>query len=116
MAKRSDKDIEVTVKPAPDQNAGKLGYKILASIGATAGTTVARKAIAATWKKATGKAPPDNPEHPDVRWSEAATWAAVSAATVALAKLLAQRRVAATWRSASGVLPPGLDEPTDKRG
>lgn len=111
MAKRNDKPIEPAAPPAPDKDSGKLGYKILASLGAAAGTTVARKAVTASWKKATGKAPPDNPEHPDVKWGEAATWAALSAAAIAVAKLLAQRRVAATWQRASGVLPPGLDEP-----
>jgi hypothetical protein len=114
MAKRSDKHIE-PVEPAPDsardKDSGKLGYKILASLGAVAGTTVARKAVTASWKKATGKEPPANPEHPDVRWTEAASWAAASAAVIALAKLLAQRRVAATWQRASGLLPPGLDDP-----
>jgi Protein of unknown function (DUF4235) len=113
MAKRSDKQIDPPIEAAPDKNSGKVGYKILASLGATAGTTVARRAVTATWKKATGKAPPESPEHPDVRWGEAATWAAVSAAVVAVAKLMAQRRVAATWRRASGVLPPGLDDPAE---
>jgi hypothetical protein len=110
MAKRTD-----TTHTEPDNKAdagtGKLGYKILASIGAAAGTTVARKALDTGWRTATGKKPPENPEHPDVRWSEAATWAVASAVVVALGKLLAQRRIAATWRRASGELPPGLEHP-----
>ncbi|HEX3823150.1 MAG TPA: DUF4235 domain-containing protein [Mycobacteriales bacterium] len=113
MAKRSEKQIDPPDEPPPDKGSGKIGYKILASLGATAGTAVARKAVKATWRTATGKPPPETPEHPDVRWGEAATWAAVSAAAVAVAKLMAQRRVAATWRRASGVLPPGLDESAD---
>jgi hypothetical protein len=115
MATRSDKPTgpDPGTDTAHDAGSGKLGYKVLASLGATAGTTLARKAVTATWKRATGKPPPDNPEHPDVRWGEAAAWAAVSAAAIALAKLVAQRRVAATWQRASGVLPPGLDEPAD---
>jgi Protein of unknown function (DUF4235) len=115
MAKRSEKSTEAAAAKsvAPDEkNVGKVGYKILAAIGATAGTSVARKALNIGWKSATGKEPPANPEHPDVRWGEAASWAAASAAVVALGKLLAQRRVAATWQRASGVLPPGLDETT----
>jgi hypothetical protein len=99
MAHRSKKD-----------SPGKLGYKIFASLGAAAGATFARKALTAGWKKATGKEPPANPEHPDVRWGEAMSWAIASAAAVAAAKVMAQRRVAATWRRASGVLPPGLDD------
>jgi hypothetical protein len=107
MAKHSDPADET----ADDKNAGKLGYKILASVGAAAGTTVARKALDTGWRTATGKKPPENPEHPDVRWSEAVTWAIASGVVVALGKLLTQRRIAATWRRASGELPPGLDNP-----
>jgi Protein of unknown function (DUF4235) len=106
MAKRSEQPIETD----PDNNAGKLGYKMLAGAGAAVGASVARKALDRGWKTATGKEPPTNPEHPDVKWSEAVMWAAASATVVALARLLAQRRVAATWRRASGELPPGLDE------
>ena len=46
----------------------------LMGLGATLGATVAaRKAITATWKLATGKKPPSNPEHPDVSLGEAVT-------------------------------------------
>lgn len=107
------KHTQTTDEPADgasEKNAGKLGYKILASVGAAAGTTVARKVLDTGWKTATGKKPPEKPEHPDVRWSEAATWAVASAVVVALGKLMAQRRIAATWRRASGELPPGLEQ------
>jgi hypothetical protein len=110
MAHRSDKDSDTSAEPDQNQNAGKLGYKIFASLGAAVGATVARKTLTAGWKKATGKEPPANPEHPDVRWGEALSWAIASAAAVAAAKVMAQRRVAATWQRASGVLPPGLDD------
>jgi len=107
MAKRESE--AVTEAANAEKNAGKLGYKIMAGAGAAVGTSVARRALDSTWKKATGKEPPANPEHPDVRWVEAASWAAASAAILALGKLIAQRRVAATWRRASGELPPGLE-------
>jgi hypothetical protein len=107
MAKRSDPVEDKTEDT--DKDAGKLGYKILTGVGAAAGMAVARKALDTGWKAATGRKPPENPEHPDVRWSEAATWAVASGVVVALGKLLAQRRIAATWRRASGELPPGLE-------
>jgi hypothetical protein len=110
MATRSKKQDQTPPESAPDQNVGKLGYKILAGLGATVGAAVARKALSTGWKTATGKEPPAKPEHPDVKWAEGATWAAVSAAAVAVARLLAQRRVAATWQRASGTMPPGLDD------
>jgi hypothetical protein len=95
---------------APDRPGG-AGYKILATLGAVAATAAARKSLAAAWRMVTGRQPPENPEHPDLKWGEAATWAVASAAVVALGKLAAQRRIAATWRRASGELPPGLDQP-----
>jgi hypothetical protein len=111
MAHHRDKDSPATVEADRDKNAGKFGYKILGSLGAAAGATVARKVLTAGWKTATGKEPPANPEHPDVKWGEAVSWAIASAAAVAAAKLIAQRRVAATWQRASGSPPPGLDDP-----
>lgn len=109
MAKHTEPSTVPSADAPTDKNAGKLGYKIIAGLSAAVGTTVARKALEGGWKTATGKKPPENPEHPDVKWAEAATWATASAAIVALGKLLAQRRVAATWRRASGELPPGMD-------
>jgi Protein of unknown function (DUF4235) len=109
MAKRSDKQNEVPFEPVPQQDSGKVGYKILATLGAAASTIIARKAVKATWKTATGKEPPSNPAQSDVTWGEAVTWAILSAAAVAVAKVMAQRRVAATWQRASGVSPPGFD-------
>jgi hypothetical protein len=95
---------------APVDDPGtKLGYKVLAGAGAAVSTAITRKVLHTGWKKATGKEPPADPSHPDVRWREALGWAAASAAGLAAAKLFAQRRVAATWRRASGVLPPTLD-------
>jgi subtilisin family serine protease len=110
MGRHKDKDTAEKTAEDGNANAGKFGYRIFASIGAAAGGIVARKALNASWRQATGKEPPTNPEHPDVRWGEALSWAIASAGVVAAAKLLAQRRVAATWRRASGSLPPGLDE------
>jgi Protein of unknown function (DUF4235) len=109
MAKHTD--LPGTADGADEKNAGKLGYKIMTGAAAAVGTTVARKALDTGWRATTGRKPPEKPEHPDVRWGEAAAWAVGSAAIAALFKLLAQRRIAATWRRASGELPPGLDQP-----
>ncbi|HVS68216.1 MAG TPA: DUF4235 domain-containing protein [Mycobacteriales bacterium] len=95
---------------AASDNSGKLGHKVLSGIGAAATTAVARKVLSKGWTKTTGKEPPADPAHPDVRWREAVTWAAASAAVMAVARVVAQRRVAATWRRASGTLPPGMDD------
>jgi hypothetical protein len=113
MARDKGTDRTAASDQDPDSKPGKLGYKLFAGLGAAVGTRVARKALTSGWTKATGKEPPTNPEHPDVRWGEAVSWVIASTAAVATAKLIAQRRVAATWRRASGTLPPGLDEPSE---
>jgi Protein of unknown function (DUF4235) len=89
---------------------GKTGYKIIAMASALIGAAIARKLLTIGWKAATGKEPPANPEHPDVTWAEAASWAVASGVVVGLVKLVAQRQVAATWHRASGELPPGMEE------
>jgi hypothetical protein len=111
MAKRSDSpgDTSASDDAPDDKDAGKFGYKIMVGAGAAVSGIVARKVLDKGWKTATGKEPPTNPEHLDVKWSEAATWAVASAGVVALVRLAAQRRVAATWRRASGHLPPGME-------
>jgi hypothetical protein len=101
---------DAAAEAAATDSSGKLGHKALSGIGAAATAAVAQRVLTTGWKKATGKEPPTDPSHPDVRWREAAGWAAVSAAVVAVARLLAQRRVAETWRRASGTLPPGMDD------
>jgi hypothetical protein len=80
-------------------------------LAATLGATVAaRKAMTTSWKMATGKKPPTNPEHPDVSMGEAVAWAAVSGLAVGLARMFASRRAAAYYRKSTGHLPPNLED------
>ena len=95
---------------ADDSQNGKTGYKFLALAASLLGALVARKALTMGWKAVRGKEPPANPEHPEVTWPEAASWAIVSGAVVGLARMLAQKRVATTWHRSTGSLPPGLEE------
>jgi hypothetical protein len=95
---------------ADDKDDGKLGYKLLATLAAVLGALLARKSLAFAWKTATGKEPPANPEHPEVTWPEAVSWALVSGAVVGLARLAAQKKVASSWHRSTGSLPPGLEE------
>jgi len=80
-------------------------FSLAAGLGAAA---VARKVLDATWRAAAGKKPPENPADPDVRFVEAALWAGVTGAFVALARMLAQRRAAHYYARSTGELPPGL--------
>src|SRR3954463_8931610 len=89
---------------------GGLGYKALAMLGTGVGGLLGRKTLAFAWRTATGKEPPASPEHPEVTWAEAASWAIVSGAVVGLARMVAQKKVAAPWPRSTGQLPPGLEE------
>jgi hypothetical protein len=97
-------------KDKNDDGEGKLGYKVMAMVATLIGALVARKTLALAWKTATGKEPPANPEHPEVTWAEALSWAVVSGAVVGVARLIAQKKVAATWHRSTGALPPGMEE------
>ena len=80
-----------------------LGATVVAGIAA-------RKAMTTSWKLATGKKPPSNPEHPDVSIAEAAAWAVASGIAVGLARMLASRKTAEYYRKSTGHLPPNLED------
>jgi len=89
------------------------GSKVWTVMGlaATLGATMAaRKALTATWKLSTGKAPPSNPEHPDVSIAEAAVWAVISGVAVGLARMFATRAAADYYRRSTGHLPGNLED------
>jgi hypothetical protein len=82
-------------------------FSLVSAIGAA---TVAKKALNASWKAATGKNPPANPADPDVEMREAMMWAAASGTFIGLARMLAQRRAAGYYVKSTGKLPPGLEK------
>ena len=84
-------------------------FSLAAALGAA---TVAKKTLNTTWQKTTGKTPPANPADPDVEVWEAVTWAVVSGAIIALARMLATRRAAGYYARSTGHLPPGLGPDT----
>ncbi|HEU5034118.1 MAG TPA: DUF4235 domain-containing protein [Mycobacteriales bacterium] len=96
---------------ADDDNdqSGKTAYKLMALLASLLGAMAARKTMTFAWKAVSGKEPPANPEHPEVSWGEAVSWALASGAAVGLARLVAQKRVATTWHRSTGSLPPGLE-------
>jgi hypothetical protein len=87
---------------------GKTGYKLLTLVAAASGAFAARKVLRLVWKAASGKEPPANPEHPEVTWPEAVSWAVLSGAVVGVARLAAQKKVASTWHRSTGSLPPTM--------
>ena len=80
-------------------------FSLAAALGAAA---VARKTLDTSWKAATGKKPPENPADPDVQLREAVTWAVVTGAFIAVARMLAQRKAASYYTRSTGHLPPDL--------
>lgn len=98
-------------KDAPKKSAPKDSSKVwtvFSLVAALLGATVARKALTASWQKATGKNPPANPADPDVDLWEAVMWAAASGAVIQLVRMLASRRAAEYYARSTGHLPPGL--------
>lgn len=88
----------------------EMGWKLLGGVAAVGAGIAARKAVQVAWTKGTGKAPPTNPEHPDITLGEALSWAVMSGAVVGVARMMASREAAKRWRNATGALPPGFDE------
>lgn len=87
---------------------GSKAWSVIA-LAATMGAAMAtRKGLNATWKLATGKKPPSNPEHPDTSIGEALLWAAFSGFAVGAAKIVASRKAADYYRRSTGHLPAGL--------
>lgn len=86
----------------------KLLWKLVGGAAVAGAAFVARKALNGSWRAATGNPPPNNPEDPDVAWTEAVGFALLSGAVIGLAQLLAARNAAKYWRKRRGSLPPGL--------
>jgi hypothetical protein len=89
---------------------GAVSWKVLGGAAAVLSGIAARKILDTGWQAATGKAPPNNPEHPDTEWVEAIAWAAVSGALIGLARMVAARKAASYYRESTGHLPPKLEE------
>lgn len=94
--------------------AEKIGWKVVEGLSGFLAAVVTKKILDASWRAATGKEPPDRPEHPDTGWREAFGWAVASGVGVGVVRLLVDRKIAAFWRSRTGFLPPGLEPDEDE--
>ncbi|HEV8056517.1 MAG TPA: DUF4235 domain-containing protein [Nocardioidaceae bacterium] len=90
--------------------AGSKAWKVSGTVATIVATIAMRKVLDVSWRTATGRTPPSNPEHPDVEWHEAAAWAIASGAAIGLARMLAARKAADYWRRSTGHLPSGLED------
>ncbi|BEP16258.1 hypothetical protein acdb102_45690 [Acidothermaceae bacterium B102] len=84
-------------------------WSLLGGVSAALAGIVAKKGLELTWRKATGKEPPANPESPETTWAEAVGFSVLSGVLIGLARLLARRSAARSWVKATGNLPPGLE-------
>ena len=85
-------------------------FKIFGTVSAIAAGVATKKLLEVAWKTATGHAPPENPEHPDVQWWEALSFAIASGATIGVARMLTARKAAEYYRKSTGRLPAGLKD------
>jgi Protein of unknown function (DUF4235) len=81
-------------------------WTVLTLLIALTAAGLARKAVAGSWRVATGKKPPENPADPDVDSREAIAWAILSAVAIGLARVLAQRKMAGYYSDSLGRKPP----------
>jgi hypothetical protein len=78
-----------------------VARKLYSAVAATIAARIAGIVVNRIWMKATGKKPPTDTKSPDVKWTEAVAWTALSATSVTLARLVATRRAAETWEKVS---------------
>ncbi len=90
----------------------KQAWSVMGGIAAALAGMAAKHAVEFSWRKATGKAPPANPESPETTWAEAVGFAVLSGTALGIARLLARRAAARSWVRATGNLPPGLESVT----
>jgi hypothetical protein len=67
---------------------------------------VTKKVVERAWLTARPDDPPRKPSEPDVRWTDALGWAALSAAGVVIAELVTQTSAKAAFRAITGNEPP----------
>jgi hypothetical protein len=67
---------------------------------------VTKKVVERAWLTARPEDPPRKPSEPDVRWTDALGWAALSAAGVVIAELITQTSAKAAFRAITGNEPP----------
>ncbi|HEY3925887.1 MAG TPA: DUF4235 domain-containing protein [Acidothermaceae bacterium] len=82
-----------------------IARKLYSAVAATIAARIAGVVVNRIWVKATGKKPPTDTKSPDVKWTEAVAWTALSATSVTIARLLASRRAQGTWEKVSGEPP-----------
>jgi hypothetical protein len=86
---------------------GKVGWRIVTiAVGIPVGI-LAKKGVERAWVAVRPGDPPRKARDPNVRWTDALAWAAISGVGVAVAELVTTKGAASVWRSLVGTEPPG---------
>jgi hypothetical protein len=84
----------------------KIGMKAISAVIGIPVGIVAKKATERAWLAARPQDPPRKPSEPGVRWTDAFTWAALSAVGIVAAELITQRSAKAAYKALTGSEPP----------
>ncbi|MDT4916608.1 MAG: hypothetical protein QOH89_1308 [Pseudonocardiales bacterium] len=92
----------------------KVGMKLISVVIGIPVGIASKKAVERAWLAARPQDPPRKPSEPDVRWTDALGWAALSAAGVVVAQLITQSSAKATFKAITGSEPPRAKTVEDK--
>ncbi len=104
--KSADPDLAPRAKkPTAGQ---KSAWKMLDRGSSLASGLLAKRVATFAYRGFTGRKPPINGQHPDVRTGEAIAWAVVGGALVEVVKIGVRRGATTYWTKSTGELPPGM--------
>lgn len=86
--------------------AARIGIKVLGMVIGIPVSIATRKLVEGAWHATRPDDPPRRPAEDGVRWVDAVTWGALSAAGVVVADLVTRRSAEATYRVVTGNEPP----------
>lgn len=89
---------------------GNIGWKLTKAGATMAAGFLAERLISAAWKSATGNKPPEDPENPETKLGQAVTYAAISAAVVAVVRVFATRAAGKAYMKSVEGPAPWLEE------
>ena len=84
----------------------KIGIKAISVVIGIPVGIISKKVVDRAWLTARPNDPPRKPSEPDVRWTDALGYAALSAAGIVLAELITQTSARAAFKAITGSEPP----------
>ena len=110
MASKTKKSADplLTARPAKATAGEKSAWKVLDRGSTIVSGLLAQRVAMFAWRGFTGRKPPINGRHPDVRAGEAIAWAVVGGALVEVVKIGVRRGASTYWTRSTGNLPPGM--------